>query len=149
MLWKEEVALITAAALARMVDPLLIMAIRRAECGGPGSQFGIEVPGTVTYDQELLGCVGTVRHRLTLFPHNPLDRVEVVPGVTRLIYGYPFLSFLASTYCPVGAENDPEGLNKNWLGNVYDVYAKMVIVGPLVASFEPELPLKLRAARAE
>ena len=29
-----------------------------------------------------------------------------------------FLSFLASKYCPVGASNDPKGLNKNWLKNV-------------------------------
>ena len=29
-----------------------------------------------------------------------------------------FLEFLASRYCPVGADNDPRGLNKHWLKNV-------------------------------
>jgi len=29
-----------------------------------------------------------------------------------------FLNFLAGIYCPVGAKNDPKGLNKNWLRNV-------------------------------
>ena len=29
-----------------------------------------------------------------------------------------FVSFLGSRYCPVGAKNDPTGLNKNWIGNV-------------------------------
>jgi hypothetical protein len=29
-----------------------------------------------------------------------------------------FLTYLASKYCPVGAANDPTGLNKNWLKNV-------------------------------
>jgi len=29
-----------------------------------------------------------------------------------------YLAFLANRYCPVGASNDPKGLNRNWLGNV-------------------------------
>ena len=29
-----------------------------------------------------------------------------------------FISFLGSRYCPVGAANDPRGLNKNWVKNV-------------------------------
>lgn len=29
-----------------------------------------------------------------------------------------FLEFLARRYCPVGAGNDPKGLNKHWLKNV-------------------------------
>lgn len=29
-----------------------------------------------------------------------------------------YLAFLAGRYCPVGASNDPKGLNRNWLGNV-------------------------------
>lgn len=29
-----------------------------------------------------------------------------------------FLEFLSSRYAPIGAKNDPRGLNKNWLKNV-------------------------------
>ena len=29
-----------------------------------------------------------------------------------------FIVFLGSRYCPVGAKNDPTGLNKNWVKNV-------------------------------
>ena len=29
-----------------------------------------------------------------------------------------FVEFLAATYCPVGAANDPSGLNRNWVKNV-------------------------------
>jgi hypothetical protein len=29
-----------------------------------------------------------------------------------------YLKFLADRYCPVGAENDPRNLNRNWLGNL-------------------------------
>jgi len=29
-----------------------------------------------------------------------------------------FVEFLSKRYCPIGATNDPTGLNKNWLKNV-------------------------------
>lgn len=29
-----------------------------------------------------------------------------------------FISFLSKTYCPIGAKNDPSGLNNNWVKNV-------------------------------
>lgn len=29
-----------------------------------------------------------------------------------------FIEFLGSRYAPIGADNDPTGLNKNWVGNV-------------------------------
>lgn len=33
-----------------------------------------------------------------------------------------FIAFLGKTYCPVGASNDPWGLNKNWVKNVKYYY---------------------------
>ena len=35
-----------------------------------------------------------------------------------------FIEFLGSRYCPVGAGNDPKGLNKNWVRNVKYYYNK-------------------------
>ena len=35
-----------------------------------------------------------------------------------------FIEFLGKTYCPVGAKNDPKGLNKNWVKNVKYYYSK-------------------------
>lgn len=37
--------------------------------------------------------------------------------------GMPFLSYLASKYAPIGASNDPDGLNANWEHNVRRLYA--------------------------
>jgi hypothetical protein len=34
-----------------------------------------------------------------------------------------FIAFLGSRYCPIGAANDPKGLNKNWVKNVRRIYA--------------------------
>ena len=33
-----------------------------------------------------------------------------------------YLEFLASRYCPIGAKNDPYGLNRHWLKNVRYFY---------------------------
>jgi hypothetical protein len=35
-----------------------------------------------------------------------------------------FIVFLGSRYCPVGAANDPKGLNKNWVKNVRYYYER-------------------------
>lgn len=35
-----------------------------------------------------------------------------------------FITFLSRTYCPIGAANDPTGLNKNWVKNVKFYYNK-------------------------
>ena len=37
-----------------------------------------------------------------------------------------FIVFLAKTYCPIGAVNDPTGLNKNWVKNVTYFYNRGV-----------------------
>ena len=35
-----------------------------------------------------------------------------------------FIVFLGSRYCPIGAANDPTGLNKNWVKNVRYFYER-------------------------
>jgi hypothetical protein len=44
--------------------------------------------------------------------------LNTIAHARRDFKGGDFLSFLAGRYCPVGASNDPTGLNKNWLRNV-------------------------------
>lgn len=39
--------------------------------------------------------------------------------------GKDYLTCLRDRYCPIGAENDPTGLNVNWLSNVKQLYAKL------------------------
>jgi len=38
--------------------------------------------------------------------------------------GLTYLECLANRYCPVGAKNDPKGLNRHWLKNVLYYYNK-------------------------
>ncbi len=49
-------------------------------------------------------CLRTVKHRMRLFVE------EGCPG--------DFIEYLSRTYAPIGAKNDPKGLNKNWVKNV-------------------------------
>jgi len=35
-----------------------------------------------------------------------------------------FISWIGSRYCPVGAKNDPRGLNRNWISNVRRIYER-------------------------
>lgn len=49
-------------------------------------------------------CMNTVRHNV---------RNYIKEGCKG-----PFLAYLARHYAPIGAGNDPQGLNKNWLPNL-------------------------------
>ena len=35
-----------------------------------------------------------------------------------------FVVFLGNRYCPVGADNDPDNLNRHWIGNVRKFHAR-------------------------
>lgn len=37
-----------------------------------------------------------------------------------------FIEYLGRTYCPIGAKNDPTGLNKNWVKNVRYHYERII-----------------------
>ena len=39
--------------------------------------------------------------------------------------GLNTLETIQPKYCPIGAKNDPNGLNKNWLGGVNKIYESL------------------------
>jgi len=84
-------------------DLLILFAIRKSENGGQGIEFGVLHPrakGTDLDTQAGWAAATIVKNR---------DRWNGKGD---------FIDFLGSRYCPVGAENDPNGLNKNWTSNV-------------------------------
>ena len=88
----------------------IVAAIRYAENGGAGKEFGILNPKANTYRKQAGWCAATVQKNW--------DRwVESGRKVD-------FITFLGNRYCPVGAENDPNGLNKNWVKNVTQFYCE-------------------------
>ncbi len=107
------------------VDVNLLKAIRKAENGGKGIEFGI-IPtkkyendkGIVEngefrkykndFEKQASWCAWTIKRNLKRFDKSNYDG--------------DFISFLQEKYCPIGVENDPDGLNKNWEDNVKDFY---------------------------
>jgi hypothetical protein len=53
------------------------------------------------------GCVQTIQKRLRLWTGKE-----------------DFIVFLGRSYAPLGASNDPHGLNRNWISNVTHFYKK-------------------------
>lgn len=52
-------------------------------------------------------CINTIKHAMVDWSEDM--RVD-------------FITFLGRRYCPIGADNDPTGLNKNWIKNVRYYY---------------------------
>jgi len=103
------------------VKPALLMAIRKAENGREGLEFGI-IPtkayeedkgifenGKIReyndeFEKQASWCAWTIKKNLERYKNSDFNG--------------DFISFLQKKYCPIGAENDPKGLNKNWENNV-------------------------------
>jgi len=88
-----------------------VAAIRYAENGGKGRQYGIlHKRVKPTYRSQAGWCAATVQKNY--------DR-WVKAGSKGA-----FVVFLGKRYCPVGADNDPTGLNKHWIKNVERYHAR-------------------------
>ena len=89
----------------------IVAAIRYAENGGNGREYGILHPRVKpTYRSQAGWCAATVQKNW--------DRWHKAgsPG--------DFIDFLGNRYCPVGADNDPNGLNQHWIKNVRHFVAR-------------------------
>ncbi|MDE2232880.1 MAG: hypothetical protein KGJ90_01995 [Patescibacteria group bacterium] len=111
---------------AHGVDWAFVAAIREAENGPFGREFGVETNGIVGYDAQLEACTATVTHRLETYPSNPLVRCYGADGFSRIRYTPSFIAYFASVWAPIGADNDPESLNRNWFRNASNAYQRFV-----------------------
>ena len=82
----------------------LLIAIRKAENGGEGREFGIMNDKADTYSKQAGWCASTCFKNYIRWLKTDMKK--------------PYLVYLANRYAPVGAANDPDGLNINWLKNV-------------------------------
>ena len=87
-----------------MLAPI-VSAIRYSENGGKGREYGIlHSRCKPTYRSQAGWCAATVQKNY--------DRWVKAGSCGK------FISFLGHRYCPVGAKNDPTGLNAHWIKNV-------------------------------
>ena len=84
----------------------IVAAIRHSENGRAGREYGILHPKALgkSYRTQAGWCAATVQKHYDRW-HKAGRKGD-------------FLESLARRYCPVGADNDPTGLNKHWLKNV-------------------------------
>jgi len=93
----------------------IVAAIRYSENGKPGREFGIlhsRCPDT--FRGQAGWCAATVQKN-----YDRWLRTKPKECTTQ-----EFIVFLGARYCPVGADNDPANLNKNWIRNVTHYYRK-------------------------
>ncbi len=109
------------------VDSAYLMAIRKTENGGEGLEFGI-IP-TNRYRED----IGIVENGKLRVYENEFEKQAswsawtVKKNLERFKnsgFNGDFIGFLQSRYCPIGAENDPDGLNENWEKNIRFYYNK-------------------------
>ena len=93
--------------LPKYTNKQIVDAIYKAEGGSDATYlYGIRSVPYDTPEEARRICFNTVRNNRVRYKE----------------YGYKkfntYLKFLADRYCPVNCDNDPRGLNKNWLKNV-------------------------------
>ena len=86
----------------------ILFAIRTAENGRAGIEFGVLNPKAVDQPNSLRVQAGWCAATVSKNHKRWIDSGENVD----------FITFLGNRYCPVGADNDPNGLNKHWIPNV-------------------------------
>jgi hypothetical protein len=99
---------ISGAVVVPYSDEEIVNAIRKAE--GTWT-YGIKSIKCETEKECRQICLNTVRNNRKRFARLSVSSQE-------------FIHFLGSRYCPIGADNDPRGLNKNWEKNVRYFLAK-------------------------
>ena len=124
--WPTEFPKIQAIARDYGVDPFFIAAIRSAENGGPGREFGVLSVAAPTYEAQCHTACASVRNHLATSPANPLVVMQG-PKVKRLVYSLTWIRAFAKGWAPPDVANDPEGLNQNWIWNASRAYARFVV----------------------
>jgi hypothetical protein len=100
------------------VDPDFLRALRRVENGGPGREFGVLSVPAPTYHDQARVAAESIRKSLERFRGQGGQPIDPLTGR----YSEEFIRFFSSRYAPVGATNDPRGLNRFHAGNLIRLY---------------------------
>ena len=118
---KSEETLIREVAQREGIDARFLQALRRAENGGPGREFGVLSVPAPTYGDQARVAAETVRRNAERFERSGGQVVDPESGR----YTEEFIRFFSSRYAPVGATNDPAGLNRYHARNLVRAYAQL------------------------
>jgi hypothetical protein len=109
----------------------IIAAIRYAENGRAGREYGAlsAYAKDTTYRKQAGECATSVQANWDRYIKggpclNQINggncSIEHQPQDSRDIYS--FIGYQGHVYCPIGADNDPDGLNSHWVKNVTNHY---------------------------
>lgn len=108
------------------VDPAFVLAIRQAENGGPGREFGVLSVPAPTWEDQCRICCATVRNHLLGASDVPYKLTLGAGGIKRVSYSDTFIGTFQRTWAPTKATNDPHHLNANWAANVTKLYHDVI-----------------------
>lgn len=103
------------------VPALMLAAIRLAENGRAGREFGVLSESANTYEQQARICALSIRNNTYRYVQKtkqwPID--SATGQLSR-----SFVNFMASRWAPRGVENDTNDLNANWPKNVWGYFSQ-------------------------
>ena len=101
------------------LNPLLVTAIMYHETGN-GTSWACT---TKNNPAGLMGSRGLMQFATI---ENGIEKMCKVLKELYIDKGLTSIEEIQKKYCPIGAENDPKGLNKHWLPNVTSKYEKII-----------------------
>lgn len=113
-----EAAVIDREAERTGIDPRLLVALRRTENGGPGREFGVVAVAAPTLEAQARVAANTIRNTAQRYAQQGGEVLDSTTGR----YSEGFLRFLSARYAPIGAANDPTGLNRHHARNLIALY---------------------------
>ena len=125
MIDPAEQAKIEGVGRARGVDFRFLVALRETENGGPGREFGVLVVHAPTWDDQANAAAVTIRHTIGRFWINTGADPWDDPTARYSDYFVRYFSRGGpgyDGYAPLGADNDPKGLNANHYKNLTMFY---------------------------
>ena len=102
------------------VDPSLLVALRRVENGGPGREFGVLAVSAPGLEAQARVAATTIQRSVARYERQGGEAVDRATGR----YTEGFIRFLSARYAPIGAGNDPMGLNRFHAENLVALYRK-------------------------
>ena len=127
---RQEQATIQRIGREQGVDPNFLAALRQTERGGPGREFGVLSVPAPTYEAQATIAAQTIRANQRRFEAQ--GGVAVSPEGR---YTPEFIQFFSARYAPIGAANDPTGLNRAHARNLAQFYGLPVGAAPGGAAF--------------
>lgn len=114
--WEQVIIVDTAKKFG--IDARLLAALRKAENGGPGREFGVLSVSAPTYQEQATVAARTIANNLARYRATGQDPIDPSGRVTRA-----FINYFSNIYAPRGVANDPTNLNQYHANNIAGFYA--------------------------